>query len=146
VVGGKVWPPSRPIAITKQGTCKVTAMHGDDIIKAAVLNLLFRGEVTVSEAARLAKTSRQKIDYWAKVEEIDPMEHRSRLLSTAWNAAIRTAKNGTKVRKGMITETSSKGFYCPKGDHMMPPGSTICWVTSNRQTQGWCLDCAQTLK
>jgi hypothetical protein len=38
----------------------------DDSTKAAVLKLLKRGQVTQSEAARLAGRSRQIVAHWAK--------------------------------------------------------------------------------
>ncbi len=61
-------------------------MPTDDITKRAALNLLRRGLVTQSEAARLAGISRQLMRYWAS--DIDCEATRASLITKLWQKAI----------------------------------------------------------
>jgi hypothetical protein len=55
-----------------------------DSTKEAVLKLLAAGEVTLSEAARLACESKQRVDYWARSAGISPVEARAAYLERIW--------------------------------------------------------------
>lgn len=56
----------------------------DDSIKRAVLKLLKRGQVTQSEAARLAGRSRQIVAHWAKAVD----DARPEYLAKLWRRAL----------------------------------------------------------
>jgi DNA-binding transcriptional regulator YiaG len=53
-------------------------------IKARVLDLLQKGLVSQSEAAKLADTSRQRVRGWCQQAEIDPTTARERYLKSLW--------------------------------------------------------------
>jgi hypothetical protein len=46
--------------------------------------MLRAGIATVAEVAWLAKTSHQRVSYWAKVADIDARECRERYLTKEW--------------------------------------------------------------
>ena len=46
--------------------------------------ILRAGIATVAEVAWLAKTSHQRVSYWAKVADIDARECRERYLTKEW--------------------------------------------------------------
>lgn len=56
----------------------------DDTTREKALKLLRRGVVTLSEAAALAKVSRQLVRYWCIQADIDPTKERARYLARLW--------------------------------------------------------------
>ena len=61
--------------------------HTTDDIRAKALWLLRRGEATVAEIAQIAETSRQRVQYWADVANIDAGARRTARLAQLWRAA-----------------------------------------------------------
>jgi hypothetical protein len=55
-----------------------------DSTKERALKLLAAGEVTLTEAARLACESKQRVDYWTRSAGISPLEARAAYLDRLW--------------------------------------------------------------
>lgn len=62
----------------------------DNSTKAAAIKLLERGEITLSEAARLAGTSKQAAQQWARGRELDLNAARERHLARIWTKALKS--------------------------------------------------------
>jgi hypothetical protein len=71
--------------------------------KETAINLLSRGEITFTEAARLSGVSRQRIYQWCaaagiEVEQINAA--RAGYLDRLWHGALRTARKWPGLRNG----------------------------------------------
>lgn len=64
-------------------------MDHNQITRGAALKLLRSGLATQSEVAELAGVSRQLVAYWAKQEDIDPLEARAAWLQKSWRRLVR---------------------------------------------------------
>jgi hypothetical protein len=67
--------------------------------KIAALAMLAKGQATLSEAARLAGTSRQRVAFWSR--HLDIKAARDRWLARQWaiQLAKLEAKNGGKAKR-----------------------------------------------
>jgi predicted DNA-binding protein (UPF0251 family) len=91
------WPgelaPSRPATYPRALSLedrKGRQMTTDDSTKRAALRLLRRGQVTQSEAARLAGVSRQLMRHWARAIDVDAA--REAMVARLWQRAILAPK------------------------------------------------------
>ena len=64
-------------------------MNTDNIIRAAAVEMLRSGLASEAEIAMLARTSRQRIQYWTRVANINVVETRKAWLRKVWYEVIR---------------------------------------------------------
>lgn len=63
-------------------------MARDKAVRAAVINVVRDGELTMGEAARLAGVARVTVLYWCRAAGIDAAAVRAPRVRTRWEAAI----------------------------------------------------------
>jgi hypothetical protein len=57
-------------------------MAVDDITRRAIISLLKNGEISIADGGRLAGTSRQAVQQWARAERIDAAMARQKRLKS----------------------------------------------------------------
>jgi hypothetical protein len=72
-----------------EGEAQVNTMTTENIVRAAAIEMLRSGLATQAEIAVLVRTSRQRIQYWARVENINAVDTRKAWLKKVWREVIR---------------------------------------------------------
>ena len=67
----------------------MTAKDSTEAKRSAALLLLSTGQASPSEVAELAGTSRQLVNHWCKMAEIDWRQARANCLMRAWRKVTR---------------------------------------------------------